>query len=174
MDKRGDSIWIYVNWKSDDDYSRLIMLDATRHANYLYTISDYTYIAEWRAIAYPILEQIANVIGALTGIAAVGYSPYQFIKWVRGRAKKRKLSSRAELKMVETLLEKNEWNASQLAETLFISKDEAKYLLKGFGYIWDPKKMLYIAIENTTELSDISSGCEKKARNRYERKSRKS
>lgn len=57
--------------------------------------------------------------------------------------------------MLIKVLEKDSWNISMLSELLSISEDEAKKLLKGFGYIWDSHKMLFVASKNTEKLRNI-------------------
>jgi len=105
-------------------------------------------IANWWAQAYPILESIAVATGALTGVATVVSAPVIFIRWVRNRISKNEY-------MLLKVLEKDSWNVSLLSEMLAINEDETKKLLRGFGYTWDSRKMLFIATEHTEKLRDI-------------------
>jgi len=110
-------------------------------------------IAQWWTSAYPIIEVIANVTGALTGVAAVVAAPIVSIKWLRdivnrgGRDRPNE-----EYNRIRRVLKRHTWNVTELSEQLDIPKECAKDLLRGFGYIWDSKRMLYIASENTERL----------------------
>lgn len=109
----------------------------------------------WWKEAYPVIEQIASVTGAITGVAAIAVTPISFIKWVRNKLQRKR--EKSELTWIKTILEKDEWNFSILSQKLDITDDEAKKLLKGFGYEWDAKKMLYVATDNTKKLRNIKS-----------------
>ena len=110
-------------------------------------------IKEWWAQAYPIIEQIATVTGAITGVATIAVTPAAFVKWVRNKLQAQKKNK--EYNWIQYILSKDEWNISILCQKLELTDTEAKKLLKGFGYVWDAKKMLYIATENTHKLRDI-------------------
>lgn len=112
-----------------------------------------TDIQLWWEEAYPIIEQIATITGALTGVAAIAATPVSFIQWVRNKLQKSR--ERSEYSWIKTILQRDEWNVSLLSKKLDLTDDETKRLLKGFGYIWDAKKMLYIATDNTYKLRDI-------------------
>ena len=103
-------------------------------------------VMSWWEQAYPIIEQIATVTGAITGITA-------FIKWVRSKLQEKEKEK--EYKWIKYILNEDEWNTSILAQQLELTESETKKLLKGFGYVWDAKRMLYIATENTYKLRDI-------------------
>jgi len=119
-----------------------------------YSISDLAFaIAEWWKAAYPIIEQVANVTGALTGTAAIVSAPFIFIKWARGKLQRTPEIN--EFAWIQSILWREEWSASSLAYELSISGDDAKQMLKGFGFAWDPKKMMYIATEHTQKLREI-------------------
>ncbi|MCL2853091.1 MAG: hypothetical protein FWE20_08685 [Defluviitaleaceae bacterium] len=111
-------------------------------------------IAGWWAQAYPIIEQIANVLGVTGGV-------FVFVGWVRKVIQAK--SKYAEYEILQEILHKDEWNISDLAKELSISNEQAKNLLKGFGFIWDSRKMLYVCSKNTIQL------CEKKGI-RYQKK----
>lgn len=111
-------------------------------------------IGEWWKQAYPIIEQIATLTGAITGVAAITTSPLIFIKWMRGKLQERK--SKDEYTWVKLILTKKEWAVSTLSEELNLSEDEAKKILKGFGYKWDQQKKSYVSTENTQKLRDIN------------------
>ncbi len=110
-------------------------------------------IKEWWLQAYPIIEQIATVTGAVTGVSAVVVAPISFVKWVRNKLQKKK--EKSEYSWIKLILEKNEWSVSVLAKKIELSEDETKKILKGFGYVWNAKKMLYVATENTCKLRNI-------------------
>ena len=119
-------------------------------------------IADWWAQAYPILEYIANVTGAVTGVAAITSAPFIFIRWLRSKKvnkEKEEYNSwekgNLEYAWVHNILVKDSWNISSLSNELSITDEETKKLLKGFGFVWDSHKMLYIATENTEKLRNI-------------------
>ena len=131
----------------------------TKHAENLYSIRTERYrcpktgkilmlndgpidIAKWWAQAYPIIEIIA--------IKVLAESAFSFIKWIRGNLKASNANS--EHIWLQTVLAEDSWNVSQLCDKLSMSKDQAKRMLQGFGYIWDRSKMLYVATEETENL----------------------
>ncbi len=103
-------------------------------------------IVSWWEQAYPVIEQIAAVTGAITGVSA-------FIKWVRSKLQEKQ--SKDEYAWIKLILNEREWNLSALSEKLDLTANEAKSILKGFGYKWDSKKQLYTATENTQKLQSI-------------------
>lgn len=154
----GESYTYWTTTHSNQLYSirRKIKEDdnSLKHsAPYLSFIVTELDIAHWWALAYPIIEQIANVTGALTGVVAVASVPVLFIKWVRAKASANK--EKGELDWVRLILAKDGWNISLLSQEISVTEDEAKKLLKGLGYIWDSQKMLYIASESTQKLRDL-------------------
>jgi len=119
-------------------------------------------IADGWANAYPVIEQIANVTTALIGVATVTSAPFLFVKWIRSKninKEKDKYNpwerGNKEYAWVYNILRNDNWNVSLLSQELSISEEETKKLLKGFGYVWDSHKMLYIATENTEKLRNI-------------------
>jgi len=119
-------------------------------------VSIMTSVADWWNIAYPIIEQIANVTGAITGVVAVTSAPFLFAKWIREKIRN-KSSDGHEHEWVQRILREDAWNASSLSDLLSITESEAKNMLKGFGYAWDSKKMQYLATENTEKLRNIQT-----------------
>lgn len=110
-------------------------------------------IGTWWKQAYPVIEQIATVTGAITGVAAITTTPLVFIKWMRGKLQERK--NKDEYTWVKLILNSEEWTVSSLSEKLDLSEDDTKKMLKGFGYKWNPQKMLYVSTESTQKLRDI-------------------
>lgn len=110
-------------------------------------------IKAWWEQAYPIIEQIATVTGAITGVAAITATPLAFIKWIRNKLQEKQ--EKNEYKWIKLILNEDEWNVSVLSQKLELSENETKKILKGFGYMWNAKKMLYIATENTHKLRNI-------------------
>lgn len=108
-------------------------------------------IATWWEQAYPIIEQISTVAGAATVVGA----PIVFIKWIRGKLKAQ--TEKSEYSWIKLILNEDEWNVSILSEKMNLSEDEIKRLLKGFGYAWNPKKMLYTSTDETEKLRDIKT-----------------
>jgi len=124
----------------------------TPNNHYLSFLMSEVDIADWWAKAYPIIEQIANVTGAATGIAAIISAPFVFIKWIRNKSKSTKANE--EYEWIQGIIHNDSWNISILSEKLSIPEDQTKNLLKGLGYIWDPHKLLYTATEYTKKLCD--------------------
>ena len=104
-------------------------------------------ITNWWANVYPIIVQIANVSAAINGIALVSSVPYLFVKWIRSKNK-----DKDDYTWVHSILCEDSWSVSLLSNNLSISEEEAKKLLKGFGYVWNSHNMLYVATENTKKL----------------------
>lgn len=112
-------------------------------------------INEWWNQAYPIIEQIATVTGAMTGVATIIATPVAFIKWVRSKFQQKE--EKAEYSWVKYILNEDEWHVDDLANKLCLSHDEAKSILKGFGYVYNRKDMLYKMSEYTLKLRNIKS-----------------
>ncbi len=110
-------------------------------------------IKEWWEQAYPIIEHISTITGAITGVAAITTAPIAFINWMRSRLQKNR--NKSEYEWIKSILEKDEWNVSILAEKLYLSEGDTEQLLKGFGYIWDANQMMYVATESTYKLRAI-------------------
>jgi len=110
-------------------------------------------IKAWWEQAYPIIEQIATATGAITGVATIAATPLAFIKWIR--SKLQSAQKNEEYKWIKFILNREEWNVSILSQQLELTEIEVKKILKGFGYVWDAKKMLYVATDNTHKLRDI-------------------
>lgn len=110
-------------------------------------------ICAWWVQAYPIIEQIAAVTGAITGVAAITSASLAFTKWMRNKLQEKE--NEDEYTWVKFILSKEEWSVSALSGKLDLSEDEAKRMLKGFGYKWNPQKMLYESTENTQKLRNI-------------------
>jgi len=130
-----------------------------KHSDFMYSVQarDSTYlvtntidIAAWWALAYPILEQIAAVTGALSGVAVIGSAPFVFIKWLRKKC--HASNSINERQVVRTILSKDRWNLSELSEQISFTKEETRSLLKGFGYVWNPQGMLYVSIKQSSNI----------------------
>lgn len=96
----------------------------------------------WQAV-YPYLDQLGTVLG-ITG-SAIGLGV-----WI----KKKFSQSYSPGKFVSLIANKELWNAHELALTLDVSYDEAKSLLKGFGYKWDKKLLLYVKTDKTVEIKE--------------------
>ena len=94
----------------------------------------------WNAI-YPYLDQVGTVMGITGGTIGFGM-------WIKKRFEKKYTPKQ----FVNKVTEKELWNAHELALTLNITDDEAKNLLKGFGYKWDRKYSLYVKTDKTVEI----------------------
>lgn len=110
-------------------------------------------IKSWWEHAYPVIAQIATVTGAITGVAAITVTPITFIKWIRSKLQEKQIKE--EYEWIKLILNEDKWSICFLSQKLDLTDDETKRILKGFGYKWDAKKMLYIATEYTFELRKI-------------------
>ena len=110
-------------------------------------------VAHWWAAAYPIIENIATVTGAVLGVSAIASGTFKFIRNIRDKYKA--TNTKDEYKWIKDILSEDSWNVSILSEKLSFAENNTKDLLKGFGYTWDSHKMLYIATEHTKELQNI-------------------
>jgi len=109
-------------------------------------------MTSWWVQAYPIVEHIAIITGAVVGTATITYAPFKFVKWVRDKARPK---NGCEYQWIQDVISKESWNISELSEKLSIPKEQTKELLKGFGYVWDSRKMLYVETKGTRELREI-------------------
>jgi len=149
----------YLN-NRDESYNYCITLHSatlysirkavTPNDRYLSFLMGEVDIADWWAKAYPIIEQIANTTGTITGIATIISTPFAFVKWIR--SKNNSVKANEEYTWIQSILHNDSWNISVLSEKLSMPEDQVKNLLKGFGYIWDSHKMLYIATKYTKKL----------------------
>lgn len=137
---------------SQNIYSVNVISSTTEHRGIGLILTEID-IAGWWAMAYPIIEQIANVTGTLTGVATIASAPFLFVKWLRKEIKTK--NSNNEYKWIKIIIDKDEWNISSLATMIALPKNQVKNILKGFGYIWDSHRMLYIASENTKKMRII-------------------
>jgi len=107
-------------------------------------------IVYWWANVYPIIEQISNVTGAIIGTSAIGTAAYHFVKWFRNKVQG--LGGRDESAFIKEILSKNNWRTSDLAEKLNVSKEDAKKMLQGFGFKWNPIKQKYVESDLTDKM----------------------
>lgn len=103
----------------------------------------------WTSL-YPILDQIATMFGVISGIVFAG-------KWIRGLFK----PETPPPAIFDFILSRDRWNHSELAEIMELDKEDAKKLLKVFGFKWDKSSRQYIQGPNTKEivkkLSEVSN-----------------
>lgn len=95
-----------------------------------------TIIGLWKNI-YPYLE-IASTIGGCAG----------FIEFIKNIFKKKTPNPH---NFAEYIYWQNKWSHIILANELEISKDEAKTLLKLFGYTWNNSEKLYCITQEEKE-----------------------
>ena len=50
---------------------------------------------------------------------------------------------------IEYLYKRDCWNHNELAQIFDINQEQAKYMLKGFGYVWDKNKKMYTIAQDT-------------------------
>ena len=94
----------------------------------------------WQTL-YPYLDQVGTVLG----IAGVAIS---FGVWVKNKFG----NIYTPKQFTEKITNKELWNVHELAVKLGITDNEAKNLLKGFGYKWDRHLSLYVKTETTVEI----------------------
>lgn len=110
-------------------------------------------IVGWWASAYPILEVIATTTGAITGAVATVGAPFVFIKWLRNVLRNKK--NQEEYDLLQLILKQNTWHPLQLSLLLSLPIEQAKNLLRGFGFIWNSRKSCYEASDQTKELRKL-------------------
>ncbi len=102
---------------------------------------DIDYVIDlWQTI-YPFLDQIGTVLG-ITG-SAIGFG-----LWIKNKFSHKYTPS----SFIEKIMNKELWNVHELSLKLNISDDDAKKLLKGFGYKWDKRLSLYVKTDKTVEI----------------------
>lgn len=100
----------------------------------------FTIVELWEK-CYPYLDQLGTCIGLIGGLLGFG-------EWLIRRFG-RKVSP---ITLVDFVTSKEKWNHFILAELLQIDADEAKLLLKSFGYRWDQSIQCYCSTEKTKEV----------------------
>lgn len=110
-------------------------------------------IAELWISYYPILDQFVTAVGAIKGIAVVG-------KWIKGLFKK----DAPPPAIFDLILSRERWNHVELAVITDIGVENAKMLLKTFGFAWDPVSRQYLKGPQSEEiigkLSTVSVHCD--------------
>jgi len=94
----------------------------------------------WNAF-YPHLDQIGTILGIAGSMLGFGV-------WV----KKRFGNKYTPKQFTEKITDKELWNYHELALKLEISDDEAKRLLKGYGYSWNRHFSLYCKTDRTVAI----------------------
>ena len=94
----------------------------------------------WHHI-YPILDQISTII-SLSG-STIGLGTWAIRKF------KSKYNA---CEFIMILIQNEGWSSKELSDRLNISKEEAKNLLKAFGYKWDKSYQQYRKTELTDKL----------------------
>ncbi len=102
---------------------------------------DIDYVIDlWQTI-YPFLDQVGTVLG-ITG-SAIGFG-----LWIKNKFSHKYTPS----SFIEKIMSKELWNVHELSLKLNIPDDDAKKLLKGFGYKWDKRLSLYVKTDKTVEI----------------------
>lgn len=139
--------------KSDGDKQETIMLDNSKTAEenaiksgdiiqlLISTPSggfDFTQL--WQEI-YPYLDQLGTIIEITGAVIGVG-------TWIKNRFG----HGCTPRQFTGIITDKEFWNPHELALSLDITDDEAKNLLKGFGYKWDKHFSLFCKTNQTVEI----------------------
>jgi len=90
---------------------------------------------------YPYLDQIGTVLGIVGSTIGFGI-------WTKKRFSKEYTPKQ----FTEKITDKEFWNYHELALKLGVSDEEAKMLLKGFGYTWNRYFSLYRKTDRTAEI----------------------
>lgn len=80
---------------------------------------------------------------AIGGISTIG-GAIGFIDFIKAKFSKKKPMP---YEFIECLYKRDYWNHNELAEKLDINPEEAKGILKTFGYFWDNTKKMYVIDE---------------------------
>lgn len=106
----------------------------------------------WDTI-WEVLNKIA-IICTISGLSVL--SVKSIFDGIRSRFVKKEIPPHA---LYDIIFARSYWNHNELAELLDIPKEETKSLLKGFGYVYDRQKMMYVPGEHANkikgELKDI-------------------
>jgi hypothetical protein len=100
----------------------------------------FDFVQLWQDI-YPYLDQIGTVI-TMAG-AAVGVGTWIKKKFSREFTPKQ---------LTDIVTDKEFWNTHELALKLNITNEEAKKLLKGYGYKWERHYALFYKTDKTVEI----------------------
>lgn len=95
-----------------------------------------------------IWDYYSPIFSDISVVLSIGCFSIQFVKWLTGKFG----NKLPPLPLVEFINKKEIWNSKELAMLLKITDDEAKYLLKGFGYDWDNKFQAFKKSHRTKEI----------------------
>ena len=98
------------------------------------------------------LNKIA-IICTISGVSI--FSVKSIFDGIRSRFVKREIPPHS---LHDVIFTRSCWNHNELAELLDMPLEETKHLLKGFGYVYDRKAMMYIPGEHAQEIKDKIKG----------------
>ena len=106
----------------------------------------YLELAEIWDATYPILEQLAVVLG-ITGL-----SLHSFVSGIRWLCKHFKKEKRTPQCCFDIVYSRKYWNHHELASYLDIPADNTKHLLRALGYEYNKKQKLYIQGDSVARI----------------------
>lgn len=98
-------------------------------------------ITEMWNLYYPIIDQMATVLGFSGGMAGLG-------AWIKSRFKKETPPTA----LFDIISSRDQWNHNDLAHLLELDAENAKQLIRSVGYVWDSHMQLYVKSDTTDEL----------------------
>lgn len=97
----------------------------------------------WETI-YPYLDYIGTILGVIGGTIGFG-------KWLKGKFE----HNHSPLELVSFVTDSSTWSSSKLASQLNITQEEAKNILKGFGYEWNRSDKVYSRTDRTYAIVNL-------------------
>lgn len=95
-------------------------------------------------LVYPVLDQIKTIF-------ELGAASITMGKWVHSLFHNKDIPPQS---YFDLIFSRSNWNHFDLAELIDISPDNARNLLKAFGYIYDKNKHMYVQQSSSLELRE--------------------
>ena len=104
-------------------------------------------------LSWDVIWDALNNIAIFCSIS--GGNIKSIFEWIKSRFVKKEVSPHT---LYDIIFARSCWNHNELAELLDMPLEETKHLLKGFGYVYDRKAMMYIPSEHATEIKEKIQG----------------
>lgn len=93
---------------------------------------------------YPYLDCVGTIFGVVGGTVGFG-------KWLKSKFEHKQ----SPCELLSFVTDSNTWSSLELASDLNITQEEAKNILKGFGYEWNKSEKLYYRTDRTYAIINL-------------------